>query len=60
MSFFSFGIDASATNKFEGVTSTESELKLFELKLKSSKALKPDRSLGRVQKSFEAISNTLS
>jgi hypothetical protein len=50
---------ASARNSLLGYTRTESELKLFELKLRSSKTLKPLRSLGSVQKSFEAISRIL-
>jgi hypothetical protein len=50
---------ASARNSLLGYTRTESELKLLELKLRSSKTLKPLRSLGSVQKSFEAISRIL-
>jgi hypothetical protein len=56
LSFLSFGIVDKAKNSLLGVTSTESELKLFELRFSSSKALKPERSLGNVQKSFDAIS----
>ena len=47
---------ARAKKSLLGYTRTESELKLFELKLRSSNTLNPLRSLGSVQKSFEAIS----
>ena len=59
-SFLSLGIDESARKSLLGVTRTESELKLFELKFSSSRDLKPERSLGKVQKSLEAISKILS
>lgn len=50
---------AIAANSLLGLTKTESVLKLFELKLISSKVLKKLRSLGRVHKSFDATSSTL-
>lgn len=56
LSFFSLGMVERARKSLLAVTRTESELKLFELRLSSSSDLKPERSLGRVQKSFEAIS----
>ena len=46
-----------AKKSFPGFTRTESELKLFELKFISSKAENVLRSLGRVQKSLDAISS---
>ena len=55
-SFLSFGMVASAKKSLLGETRTESELKLLELRFSSSSDLKPDRSLGKVQKSFEATS----
>ena len=58
-SFFSFGMVENARKSLLAVTRTESELKLFELRLSSSRDLKPERSLGKVQKSFEAISKNL-
>jgi len=42
-----------------GKTSSESELKLLELRFISSRHLKKLKSLGSVQKSFDAISSTL-
>ena len=59
LSFFNYGIVERAKNNFPGYTNTESELKLFELRLSSSRFLKPLRSLGKVQKSFDAISSLI-
>lgn len=49
----------SARKSLLAVTRTESELKLLELRFNSSSCENPLRSLGRVQKSFEAISKRL-
>jgi hypothetical protein len=57
LSFLSRGIVARARKSFPGLTSTDSELKLFELKFTSSRATKVLRSLGSVQNSFDAISS---
>ena len=57
MSFFNLGIVESAKNNLLGLTRTESELKLLELKLISSRHPKLLKSLGKVQKSLDAISN---
>ena len=59
LSFLSFGIVERARKSLLAVTRTESELKLLELRFSSSKDLKPERSLGKVQKSLEAISRIL-
>ena len=56
---FSLGMVDNARKSLLAVTRTESELKLFELRLSSSRDLKPERSLGRVQKSLDAISKYL-
>ena len=55
-SFLSFGMVARARKSLLGETRTESELKLLELRFRSSSDLKPERSLGRVQKSLEETS----
>jgi hypothetical protein len=60
LSFFSLGIDPKARNKLLGVTKTESVLKLLDDKFNSSSAAKKLRSNGKVQKSLDAISSTLS
>jgi hypothetical protein len=49
-----------AANSLLGLTSTESVLKLFELKSISSSYFKNDKSVGSVQKSFDAMFNTYS
>ena len=49
---------ARARKSLLGETRTESELKLLELRFRSSSDLKPERSLGKVQKSFEETSRT--
>lgn len=59
-SFLRLGIVDIAANSLLGFTSTESELKLLELRFISSSVLKKLKSLGRVHRSLEAISNTLS
>jgi len=48
-----------AAKSLFGLTSTESVLKLFELRLISSRVFKKLKSLGKVHRSLEAISNTL-
>lgn len=58
LSFLRFGMVAMAAKSLLGLTRTESVLKLFELRSISSSTLRNDRSVGRVQKSFDAIFKT--
>ena len=46
---------AIAVKSLLGLTRTESVLKLFELKSISSRLFKKERSVGNVQKSFDAM-----
>ena len=46
---------AIAANSLLGLTRTESVLKLFELKSISSRLFRNERSVGSVQKSFDAM-----
>ena len=46
---------ANARNNLAGLTKTESVLKLFEDKLRSSTWCKNPKSVGKVQKSLEAM-----
>ncbi len=58
LSFFKLGIVEIAAKSLLGFTRTESELKLFELRSISSSVFKNERSVGRVQKSFDAMLRT--